>query len=45
VWLMIFISLAMTDYLTRSPVLPYSGPSAQTPATPVPELGKRGTGF
>jgi cytochrome c oxidase subunit 4 len=26
VWWLIFISLTMTDYLTRRPVVPYSGP-------------------
>jgi cytochrome c oxidase subunit 4 len=28
VWWMIFISLAMTDYLTRRPVTPYNRPAA-----------------
>ena len=27
IWWMIFISLAMTDYLTRQPVIPYNGPA------------------
>jgi cytochrome c oxidase subunit IV len=30
IWWMIFVSLAMTDYLTRQPVIPYDRPPTQT---------------